>query len=854
MLDRFIDRFAETVTGQRKVVLLVVGLVVAFFAAQLPRLETDTAPENLLISFGGYEERVREFRSYFGDTDSVIVLLVTADDVTQIGPLSYVHALSRHFAQASEVRRVASLTVTPLPGAYVEDEGASLDDLDSLDEEDGGETLDDLDDAGSSDEMAPEDQAALERLIALAPDRFPLGLLTVAERLGAGDEGLHGVVHGDEVTEGEAAAIRRALTDAPLVEGRLVSRDHTLASVVLILDPALGTGQRRLDFVHEVDAWVRGHPPPSGAAIHAAGLPHLRGAISDAMISDQTLLVPLSLLTCIVLLYLSFRWAAGTILPLLTVGMSVVVVLGGMALVGERLTILMNTLPTLMIVMGIAEAVHVLGRYAEEARRTPDRIAAARGVLKHLAIACFLTSFTTAVGFASLLVAQTEMLRRFGAVAAIGVMVTYVVLMSFVPSAMTFFGPPKHAPTDREATPHDFLEKMLVVCTAWITRRPWMIILVTAIVMVPCVWAYNSIVVDTSLRDTFDPNDPIVASVRLVEDELDGIRPLEVMLSSDTEGRMRDPELIAAMDRVAAWAREQPGVLRVTSESDYLHESWRRLAGLTPEESQAPFQSAEMVASLDTLFGRLDPNPLDGYRTPDGRHARLEIRLADVGAQRSIRLIDQVQARLDDELSAMPDVHTQLLGEAYIGSHGVDAVVQDMFGSLALSAIVIFLTIAVLFRSARLGLLCIPPNIVPQIGTVAWMVFRGIPLNASTAIVFSVAIGVSVDLTTHGFARLLEEEERGLLKRAAILRSARGTGRAIVVSCVTLILGFGVLLLSGFVPVRQFGELIAAALTFSLLATLVFQPALLMIFGPDPAPKKGEPEATKKPEPAASAG
>jgi predicted RND superfamily exporter protein len=476
----------------------------------------------------------------------------------------------------------------------------------------------------------------------------------------------------------------------------------------------------------------------------------------------------------------------------------------------------------------------VLGRYAAESRRVSDRVTAARGVLKHLAIACFLTSFTTAVGFASLLVAQTEMLRRFGAVAAIGVMVTYVILMTFVPAAMTYFGPPKHDPKDREATPHDVLEKMLVVTTSWITQRPWSVIIATALIMVPCGYAYNSIVVDTSLRDTFDPNDPVVVSVRLIEDKLDGIRPLEVMLSSDTEGRMRDPRVLAAIDDVAVWARTQDGVLRATSESEYLHETWRRLTGMTPAEAAGPFQSEEQVAALDTLIGRIDPNPLDSYRTEDGRHARLEIRLADIGAQRSIRFIDAVQARLDAALAPMPDIHAELLGEAFIGSHGVDAVVQDMFGSLAISAIVIFLTIALLFRSARLGILCIPPNIVPQVATVAWMVVRGIPLNASTAIVFSVAIGVSVDLTTHGFARLIEEEERGLLKRAAILRSARSTGRAIVVSCVTLILGFAVLLLSGFVPIRQFGELIAAALTFSLITTLVFQPALLMIFGPDP--------------------
>ncbi len=835
MLDRWIDRFAEIVTGQRKVVLLGVFLLVAFCAAQLPRLQTDTAPENLIISFGGYEERVREFRSYFGDTDSVIVLLVTADDVTQLAPLQYVNDLSRHFKQVQEVHRVASLTVTPLPGAYVDDSDASEGDLGSLDD------LDDLEgepSADAGDEMAPGDREALERLIALAPERFPLGLITVGERVGAGDEGLHGVVRGDTVSEAEAAAIRRALENAPLVEGQLVSRDHTLAAVVLILDPELGTGQRRLEFVHVVDAWLRHHAPPAGVEVHTAGLPHLRAAISDAMLEDQVVLVPLSLLTCIVLLFVSFRWLASTLLPLLTVGMSVVCVLGGMALVGERLTILMNTLPTLMIVMGIAEAVHVLGRYAEESRRVHDRVAAARGVLKHLAIACFLTSFTTAVGFASLLVAQTEMLRRFGAVAAIGVMVTYVILMTFVPAAMTFFGPPRHAPTDREATPHDLLEKALVVSTAWITRRPWTIILLTSALMVPCVWAYNSIVVDTSLRDTFDPNDPVVISTRLVEEKLDGIRPLEVMLSAEAEGRLRDPEVIAAVDRVAAWARTQPGVLRATSQSDYLHESWRRIAGLTREETDAPFVSRAEVEALDTLLGRLDPNPLDAYRTADGRHARLEIRVADIGAQRSIRLIDAVQQHLDEALAETPDVHTQLLGEAFIGSHGVDAVVQDMFGSLALSAVVIFLTIALLFRSARLGLLCIPPNIIPQIGTVAWMVMRDIPLNASTAIVFSVAIGVSVDLTTHGFARLIEEEERGLLRRAAILRSARGTGRAIVVSCVTLILGFAVLLLSGFVPIRQFGELIAAALTFSLLTTLIFQPALLMIFGPQTLKKR----------------
>jgi hydrophobe/amphiphile efflux-3 (HAE3) family protein len=817
MFERLIDGFADTITRRRKVVLGCVVLFVAFCAAQLPRLQTDSSPENLIISFGNYQERVREFRGYFGDTDSVIVILVRADDVTALPVLSYIHAISHHFQTESEVARVESLTVTPLPGAFVEDDGATLEDLDDL----------------GDPEVDPEDERALETLIASAPERFPLGLLTVGERVGQGND-LRGVVRGAEVTPAEADAIRRVLENAPLVEGRLVSRDHTLAAVAMVLDPELGTGARRLSFVHEVDAWLAANPPPPEVTIHTAGLPHLRASISDAMLEDQTVLVPLSLLVCVLILFASFRWIAGTLLPLLTVAFSVVIVLGLMALVGEPLTILMNTLPTLMIVMGISEAVHVLGRYAEESARTPDRIAAARRVIRTLAIACFLTSFTTAVGFASLTVAQTEMLRRFGAVAGVGVMISFVILMTFVPAAMTFFGPPRPAPHHAEATPHDWIEKFLVPMTTRITRRPWLVIIGTVLVTIPCGIAYRAVRVDTSLRDTFDPDDPVVVSVRLIEEHLDGIRPLEVHVSADEEGRLRDPEVIAALDRVAAWARTQDGVLRVTSPSVYLHESWRRIAGIESGTPEEPFASRAQVEALDTLIGRLEPNPLDSYRTPDGRHMRLEIRLADIGAQRSIRLIDAVSARLEAELAPFPDVHTQILGEAYIGSHGVDAVVQDMFGSLSLSALVIFLVIALLFRSARIGLISIPPNVVPQLGTIAWMVVRGIPLNASTAIVFSVAIGTTVDFTIHAVSRFIEEQDRGLNRRAAILRAARGTGRSIVVSSSTVVLGFAVLLFSGFVPVRQFGELIAAALTLSLVSTLGFLPAILMVFGPKP--------------------
>ncbi|UJR79784.1 SSD domain-containing protein [Sandaracinus amylolyticus] len=818
MFARWLDALAAVVTARRRTVLLLVAMFVTFAAIQLPRLQTDSSPENLLISYGGYADRARVFRESFGDTDSVVAILVEAADATQLEPLRYVHRLSKHLASQDYAVRVESLTVTPLPGARVEAE-ATLDDL---------EGLDDLEEPDSADARA---EAALQVLVAAEPERFPMGLYSVAERVGDGEADTRAVVQGDEVTEDEATAIRTAIEDLPLVDGRLVSRDRTLAAVVAFLDPALGTGQRRLEAVHRIDAWLAANPPPAGITVHPAGIPHLRAKISDAMLEDQTILVPLSLLVCIALLYASFRWWPGTLLTLATVGASVVSVLGIMALVGEPLTILMNTLPTLLIIMGISEAVHVVARYVEETRRSPDRVAAARRAIRQLAVACFLTSFTTSVGFASLLVAQTEMLRRFGLVASIGVMVSYVILVTFVPAALTFFPTPSEGQVKGEdPLPRGKLEAILVRVTAYVVRHAKAVLVVAVLLTIPCAWAYSAIQVDTSLRDTFDPSDPIVRATQLVDERLDGIRPLEVMIEADEDGALRDPRALETFDRIARWAATQDGVLRTTTPGDFLWETWRRIAGVGRDDARTPFRSPEQVDALLALLDRLERSPVDAYLTDDGRRARIEIRLGDIGAQRSIRLIRAIEQKLEEELAPL-HVTYSTFGEAYIGSHGADAVVQDMFGSLSLSALVIFATIALLFRSVKLGLLAIPPNVIPQIATVAWMVARGIPLNASTAIVFSVAIGVSVDLTIHAFARLVEEEERGLWRRAALVRAARGTGRAIVVSCATLVMGFGVLLLSGFVPVRQFGELIAVALSTSLVATLIFQPALMMLVG-----------------------
>ena len=219
--------------------------------------------------------------------------------------------------------------------------------------------------------------------------------------------------------------------------------------------------------------------------------------------------------------------------------------------------------------------------------------------------------------------------------------------------------------------------------------------------------------------------------------------------------------------------------------------------------------------------------------TEDGKKVRVQFKLRDVGAQATMRFLDILEGVVDEELGDDATVTVSYTGEAYTGSRGQAAVVSDLLGSLLIAVIVIFLLLAFFFRSIRLGLLSIPPNLIPLVATMAYMVWREIPLNVSTVIIFSISLGLAVNGTIHVLARFREEMHRGIGREAALVRAAKGTGRAIVISCVTLMAGFGVLLVSSFVPVRAFGELIAVTIGGCLVATLIVLPPLLRVAGGD---------------------
>jgi predicted RND superfamily exporter protein len=427
----------------------------------------------------------------------------------------------------------------------------------------------------------------------------------------------------------------------------------------------------------------------------------------------------------------------------------------------------------------------------------------------------------------ALLVSRTEMLRRFGLVGACGLFLAYAVTLLVVPSLLSLLHAPP-APEDPTRERRGLIEQIMSRTTTASLRRPWHILGFAGVSAVIAGWATSYVVVDTSLLDQFAKDDPVFEAVQLLEREFEGVRPLDVTLSAKP-GRMFEPEVLRAIHRVTDWAARQKAVIRASDVTEPIAGSWAAMSSRTLDVKDALRNKVQIKAITQILTAR-DESILHPLLTPDGSRTRLRIKLTDVGSHRTKLFVEKVKEKLGQELKGFPDVKASFGGDAYLTSSGLDAVVADLSGSVIVAALVIFLLLAVLLRDIKLALLAIPANLLPQVWTMAWMVARGISLSAATAIIFSLSIGLAVDGSIHLVSRFQEERSRGILTTSALVRAVRGSGRNIVVSSVALLLGFSAILLSNFVPVQRFAELIIVSMTGSVFATLIIQPVLLRVF------------------------
>jgi hypothetical protein len=802
--------WASRLIRARGAVLCILALATLAIGSQAPSIGVHFAPEELVAPDDRARADADRVREHFGNPGEAVVLLVEGEDVLDAPTLAYLHRTARALSSLPVITRVVAPSTVPVPRRVA---------IETHDEED----LDALEDGPieGSDALDPA-LAALADIVAAHPARWPDGMLSLANETSRVE--VAPLVAGETPTEAERLALIETFEGSALLRRRLVSPSRHVAVVAALLRP--GASETELDTVLDA-ARASIEQAPTSVTVRMTGLPVIRREMVDALRQDQLLLVGLATLASLVVLLIGLRTAAGVMLPLATVGVTVTLTLGGMAIAGEPINLLTNMIPPLLLTIGLAEAVHMVLRWEEEVARGSSRTAAAASALRHLWLPSFVTTFTTAIGFGALLLQETSVLRRFGLIAALATMLAYVITVVFVPSMLPFMRPRGSARRLPGSGKEDDLLEQLMVKIARATLSQWRLTLLGSLVLlVVAAVIAQDIVVDSRLLDQFAEGSEVAVTTRILESELDGVRSLDIVLDGG-DGHFLTPEGLADLDALAHHLRDQSGVLRVESASDWLREMRALLLDTPAADDDArarAFHDEREVRALHRLAADGEDTPLARLATNDGSAARLEVRLEDRGASRILSMLAGVQ-----HLAEARGLHASFSGEAYDASRGLDRIVRSL-GSLGAAVALIFLVMTLLFRSVRLGLIAIPPNALPLALTLAYMVLRGIPLHAATVIVFTVTVGLSVDGATHVIARFQEEAKSGLSAHEIVLATVRSSGRGVVLSSATLLLGYGALLFSAFEPVRLFGELSAVAIAGSLIAQIVLLPALLAAF------------------------
>ncbi|PJB42108.1 MAG: hypothetical protein CO108_12215 [Deltaproteobacteria bacterium CG_4_9_14_3_um_filter_63_12] len=655
----------------------------------------------------------------------------------------------------------------------------------------------------------------------------------------------------DETNPALARQVAKWVNEEPLLERVVVSADGSKTTFVVELSEEARQINTLLGVVDRLDAqlaiWEKdldSHPD-----LELSGLPSVRVDIITALQKEQMRFLPITGVLMSLLLLWMFRRAAGVLLPITSVLLALAWTMAILVLIDQPINIINSVLPTLMMIIGLSDGIHLLSRASEEATVDRPREEIIVSTVKHMGMACFLTSLTTAIGFGSLVMARTEILQNFGLHTAMGVMLTYVSTLLFIPAMLTWMRPPVRS--GLTATSPGLIERGMVYISLYVRTYPKRqvvigVALIGAAAAASVAWGN----IDTRLLETFPEGHKTRVLTHEVEDEFSGVLPLIISIDAEEKGYFEAPENLQKLSALAQTvkARDPEMVLKTASVYDLL-QVFRSAYLNDPSLRDTPFANRAQVKTVLRLYRQDAEADVNRWLDPENRHALVSVRIRDLGAKRGKALVaivvEEVEALFGEGsaegvIDAKPPPHRQkvqvrLAGDVYLASAGMMNFIYDLMSSLGMASFLIFGVMTLLFRSVRIGLISILPNILPLVGTSGWMALRGIELNTSTVIIFSISLGLAVDDTIHFLSRYKEERKQGFSINEAVERTYLGAGRAIVITSVVLICGLAVLLTTDFMPTRYFAELSGCTVIGALAGDLFILPACLILFDKETA-------------------
>jgi len=623
-------------------------------------------------------------------------------------------------------------------------------------------------------------------------------------------------------TGDELSALKQELTEDPFLKGTLINESGTTTGFMLRINEEQNTYPNRNTIISEINSILQEFS--GDYEFHKSGIPFFRNQYVNLLNGEIIIYIGFSSVLIILLLWYLYRSIWGVLFPMIIVWTTLLFTVAIIHLTGGYLEIMSSTIAPILLCVGVADSIHMISKYDDARESGKKKRSSIIEMLTTLGSATFLTSVTTAIGFASLLSSSVMPMAKFGLYTAIGVLLAYVITIFFLPVALTK-SKKARVFNEKSGSFYPLISRVLNKITA-INRLHYKKILVAGFIGTLIIFTgVRHVDVNGKVFDDLGEDTELMKDSDFFSQQLAPQFPLEFIINTQAQDGALSHDLLKRVEDLEGYLLQYNEIERVAG-FHMLVEEVHEL--LSDSNSQLPEDDAT-VAQYALLLEINDAPMLERLINFNYSKLRVTAFTEDVGSKRINEMRDSILVYLSEHF---PDEEITLTGTTILSADLTNKIVFSLAWSILIAVVAISIIMTLLFRNLSMVIISLVPNLIPLLAIAGIMGFFNVDIKPSTAVIFTIALGIAVDDSIHYLARFRIEHMRSGALFASLTTTTVQTGRAIIVTSLILVAGFGTLITSAFTSTAMMGILVCSTIAAALIADLFILPSLFYFIKP----------------------
>jgi predicted RND superfamily exporter protein len=613
----------------------------------------------------------------------------------------------------------------------------------------------------------------------------------------------------------------------PFYDGLIYSPDkQSIRSAIYMKKNIVNTAERKDFVIKDLIPLIKKFEAETGITVYTSGMPYIRTLNSQSIIDEIGLFIGAALFVTSLIFFFFFRSLRATFISMITVIIGVMWAFGFLGLMHYEITVLTALIPPLIIVIGIPNCIFLINKYQQEIKLHGNQAKSLQRVIAKVGNATLMTNLTTASGFATFILVKSELLSEFGIVASINIVAIFLLSLLIIPIIYSYMPVPKDK--HLKHLNKRWINKFVNWIERMVRERRITIYIVAVLLLCTSIIGIFNIKISGSLIEDMPKNTGFFDDIRFFEKEYEGIMPLEIMVDTKKKKGVMSLSTLKRIDELQDHIKEIPEFAKPISVVELVKYSKQAYYNGNPEYYQLPNSQEKNFILSYAKNSNTNTNLLSSYVDSTGQFARITTFMKDTEPDRFERIEEDLHKEIN-KVFPPERYNVSVTGKALVFQKGTHYLVNNLILSLSLAIFLIALFMAWMFRSFKMIVISLIPNLLPLIITAGVMGFVGVPIKPSTILVFSIAFGISVDDTIHFLAKYRQELIANNWKiKKSVFAALRETAVSMFYTSIVLFFGFSVFTISSFGGTVALGALVSITLLFAMLSNLLLLPTLLL--------------------------